>query len=338
MWRSLLPRVSGSGALPFVLAVVLTLFVASPAPAAPSSAVRTRWSTVTLGPFVLPAAPVGAATSRQVTLPVFPKPCGECIATAIYPRLVYAGGPGPDKSAGVVLHHVFAMDPARRAAGCAPFGEGVFGFGDDMTPTVLPAGYGIAVRPDNWAGALMLMNWGSRPRVVSVELNFAVVPANTPGMHPLSPVVLNIAPCRSNSEYDVPAGPSSATRTWTSTISGRVISVAAHLHPGATGAVLENLTTHQTLCFNRPTYGQGAAADRLTRISKCAWDSLGVIRKGDRIRLTVCYDPPRPLSGVMGSAGLRVEPTSDLTPGTAPPPRMTARRFATVPEGVRPDP
>ena len=98
--------------------------------------------------------------------------------------------------------------------------------------------------------------------------------------------------------------------------------------------MVENLTTGRRICVNRATYGSGMLADSVTSMSTCSWDSLGVVHKGDRLRMTTFYDAPRPLHGVMGIVGLSVYETNDVAGGTAAPAAMRRGPDTEVPSGV----
>jgi hypothetical protein len=75
----------------------------------------------------------------------------------------------------------------------------------------------------------------------------------------------------------------------------------------------------------------------VTGMSSCSWDSLGVVHRGDDLRLTSLYDAPRALSGVMGIMLIAVYETDDLGGGTTAPPRMRRTPDTTVPAQIADD-
>jgi len=295
-------------------------------------------TTVRLGPFVLPPAPLGAAHQNRV-LPSVPKPCADCWITGVEPRVVYPDGSRADMDSGVMLHHLVIAEPGQADVTCArtdgvgALGRRIFASGNERTPIALPAGFGFKVDPGRWVGVIELMNHSTTPRTVYFEAVVHHVPAATPGMKSVTPVWLDVNNC-ANSQYDVPAGPSATPWDWRSTIRGRVVAAAGHVHSGGQGVVLDNATTGQRICASRATYGAAEMAGMVTSMSVCSWDSLGVVRPGDDLRITSLYNAPRPLSGVMGIMLIAVYETSDLIGGTRAPASMRRTPTTKVPGDV----
>ncbi len=300
---------------------------------------RTHWR---LGPFLLAPAPLGTAHFSLV-IPASAKPCEACFITRMEPHLVYADGTRADMDhGGVILHHLVAYDTLRSDPTDPPCGVHMLrpelASGDERTPLEVPAGYGFLIAPDPWTAIAELMNTSRVHREVYFDAYVDHVPATTPGIKPVVPVALNIAPC-TNSEYSVPAGRSTATARWISTITGRIVAAGGHMHAGGVGVVLTNTSTGRRICSSRARYGTddgaiGPMANMLTSMSTCEWDSLGTVVAGQTLEISSIYDTPRPLSGVMGIIGMAIYETTDLTGGTPAPARMRATPGTKVPAGI----
>jgi hypothetical protein len=315
---------------------------AGPALGARPAGQKTTWR---LGPFLLPPAPLGSAHLNRPRIELT-KPCEDCFITGFVPRLVYADGTHADMRTGVMLHHVGLFDPSRPdpANQRCSWGGPVFGSGDERSPWFdLPAGYGFKVTPGPWAGFAEMMNHGSVAREVYLEADVFTLPASTPGIKPVTPVMLSVADACSTMEYSVAAGRTATSMTWTSPLTGRIVWGLGHVHPGGMGVVLSNASTGARICASRAGYGtpQGSHPDPLanmvTSMSTCSWDSLGTVRAGERLEVTSLYDAPRPLDGVMGIMTIAVHETSDLKGGTRAPASMRRVPDTKVPPGVGDD-
>jgi hypothetical protein len=312
---------------------------AAPAPAA---AAAPQVTTVKVGPFVLPPAPMGSLPEQNRFVPAVPKPCTDCFITGVVPELVYADGTRADMDTGVMLHHLVIFEPGKadvtcgRTHGIGALGRRIFASGDERTPFTLPTGFGFRVDPGRWTGVVELMNHSNTAKTVFFEAVVTHVPGSTPGMKPVTPVWMDVADC-SNSQYAVPAGHSATPWTWNSTLTGRIVAAAGHVHPGGQGVVVDNASTGQRICASRATYGKGMFAGMVTAMSGCSWDSLGVVHKGDNLRLTSIYDAPRSLSGVMGIMVMAVYETTDLASGTPAPASMRRTPDTAVPADIADD-
>jgi hypothetical protein len=297
---------------------------------------------VRVGPFVLPPAPLGTLPEHNRFVPTVPKPCSDCFITAVVPKLVYADGSRADMDNGVMLHHLVIFEPGKsdvtcgRTHGIGALGRRIFASGDERTPIALPRGFGFRVDPGRWTGVVELMNHSDTAKTVFFEADVTHVPAATPGMKPVTPVWLDVNDC-SNSQYSVPAGRSATPWDWQSTLTGRVVAAAGHVHAGGQGVTLDNRTTGQRICSSRAGYGSGMFAGMVTSMSSCSWDSLGVVRNGDDLRITSLYDAPHPLSGVMGIMLIAVYETKDLTSGTPAPAGMRRTPDTPVPADIADD-
>ena len=281
-----------------------------------------RW-----GPFVLlPAGAGGDADHANVVIPDGPKPCTGCYVVGVEPDLVYADGRSANLDTGVMLHHAvfFASDRVDATCGGArgfrELGERFFAAGNERTGGVLPDGFGYPVTSAPWNGVFHVMNHSAVPQTVFVELRIRWV---RDGVAPVRPVWLDMGNC-GTSEYEVPAGPSSRHWTWTSTLTGRVLSAGGHVHDGGVRTTLSNATTGQRLCTSWAAYNtKPAYMGSLDTMSVCSWDSLGTVRAGEVLDLEAAYDTQAALPDAMGIMLAYVVETDDLAAGTPAPPEVT---------------
>ena len=322
---------------------------AAAADAAAAQPTKSTKSTMRIGPFHLAPTPLGTLPHQNRVIPNIAHPCTDCYITGITPRLVYADGTKADMSTGVMLHHLVIADTSKRDLTCAredgigAIGRRIFASGDERTPFSLPAGYGFRVTPGRWIGIVELMNHSPLPRDVFFEADVYHVPASGPGakagMKNVTPVWLDIANCL-DSEYSVPAGRTAMDWSWVSSITGKVVAAAGHVHAGGVGTILTNGTTKRRMCSSEAAYGtpgakeHDALANMVTRMSGCSWDKLGTVRKGEKLTLTSIYDAPTKMDGVMGIMLLAVHETADLDSGSAAPKAMRATPDTKVPAGV----
>ena len=339
-----------------LLAVALTagLLTASVAAATPQRepqpvGQKTTWR---LGSFVLPPAPLGLAQVNHPEIELA-KPCEDCLITGFVPRLVYADGTPADMRTGVMLHHIGLFDPLRPdpAEQRCSWGGPIFGSGDEREPWfVMPPGFGYRPAPGPWMGFAELMNHGPVTREVHLEADVYSVPASTPGVKTVTPIMLSVADACASMEYDAPAGRSVRSMTWTAPVTGRIVWALGHVHAGGMGVMLTNASTGKRICGSRAGYGSAGEAssgehshpeagsdpmaNQVTSMSTCSWDSLGTVRAGEKLVVTSLYDSPRPLPGVMGIMSLAIHETSDLAGGTPAPASMRRVPDTKVPAAV----
>ncbi|HZT66575.1 MAG TPA: hypothetical protein VFA11_12385 [Acidimicrobiales bacterium] len=283
-------------------------------------------SVVRYGPIPLPPASMGGGLHDLVS-PAFPKPCDNCLMTGVIPDMVYADGSPANIDTGVMLHHIVLFDNSKddytcpRWDGVGVLGRRIFASGNERTAFSLPAGFGLPVGTQQWAGLFDLMNMTAQVRNVYLQFTVYHVPATSPGIRQVVPVWLDENNC-SNSEFSVPAGRSDTTWTWTSSLTGRVVLAGGHLHDGGVSITLTDTTRGERICTAVAGYGtkphyQGNI-DSMQPV--CRWDRLAVVTAGDSLRLDALYNPPHPESGVMGIMLIDIYPTNDLNGGSPPPP------------------
>ncbi|MDQ3932890.1 MAG: hypothetical protein M3252_08660 [Actinomycetota bacterium] len=296
-------------------------------------------TTVSYGPFLLPPAPpapsaagqrVGGARLGESHLNLLlynvPKPCQDCFITSLRPDLVDPDGRSANLDTGVMLHHAVWFQSGRPDTTCGPdtlvgrVGQRFFATGNERTGGRFVPGFGYHVGDSSWALIVELMNHTDQPKTVNLTLEVTWRPSSA-DMEPLTPVWLDVDNCR-DSEYSAPAGPSRAQWRWTSTLRGRVISAAGHLHDGGIQTVLANLGTKRDICTSAAGYGRNAAyRGSIESMSACNWDAIGTVREGEVLALDAYYDLPSARDDVMGIMVAYVYETADLLGGTPRPPQ-----------------
>lgn len=331
-------------ALAAVAVIAAGAVVGSQARAADVARAHAGHGTVTemkIGPFVLPPAPMGAVHGQNIPIPRIEKPCEDCYIIAVDPDLKFADGRRAAMADGVMLHHMVIFEPSKPDPTCGRSGIGalgrrVFAAGDERTSFHLPEGFGYKVDSSRWTGIAELMNHSAQPQTVFLTAKVTHVPADKPGMKPVTPVWLDVANC-SDSQYTVPKGKSATPWTWTSDLTGRIIEAGGHVHAGGIGLTLDNATTKKRICSSQAGYGEGAHAGMVTSMSVCSWDSLGTVRAGETLKLTSLYDSPRQMSGVMGIMLIAVYETDDLNGGTEAPAHFRETPTTKVPAKIADD-
>ncbi|MBI2167916.1 MAG: hypothetical protein HYU28_00215, partial [Actinobacteria bacterium] len=211
-------------------------------------------------------------------------------------------------------------------------GRRILAAGNERTTGSFPAGFGYHVGANDWwSGIFEIMNMEQSPQSVYVEMTVRYLPGDDPSVKGTEPVWVDVDNCE-DSEIDVPAGRTTTTWDWTSTMTGRVVFTAGHVHDGGLSTTLSNATAGTRMCRSVAGYGTKPEFDgHIESMSTCSWDRLGSIRDGDTIRLDTVYDTPEALEGVMGIMMFWVYETDDLNGGTPAPDSVTS-----PPEGAAP--
>ena len=310
----------GTGAHGHPEAAVPSVVTAPPSQAI-GPAADDRWSTVLYGPFVLPPKSLGGMLHVSLIQPTLARPCTDCFLTSVTPDLVYGDGRTANLDTGPMLHHAVWARPLVPDATCggAPvfglIGERFFASGNERTPWVMPTGFGYRIGGDPWNLITEIMNHSEELRIVFVKLDVTHRPAPDPGIEEVKPLWMDVANC-STSEYAVPAGASESSWSWRSSLTGRVVSAAGHLHDGGTRISLVNESTGTHLCTSAARYGtRPGSLGTLDSMTSCVWDSLGAVRNGDVLGLRSAYETAQPASDVMGIMLVYVHPTDDVGGG-----------------------
>lgn len=300
-----------------------------------------RSATLSYGPFLLPPAPFGSPAAGQrvggarireahlnLVLKDVKKPCEDCFLTSLRPDLVYPDGRSANLDSGAMLHHAVWFQAGQPDKTCGPetlvgrAGQRFFAAGNERTGAVFVPGFGHYVDDSSWTLIVELMNHTSTPKTVNLTLEVTWLP-HSPQVKPLTPIWLDVDNCR-DSDYSAPAGPSRTQWRWTSTLTGRIISAAGHLHDGGIKTVLTNLTTGQAVCTSLAGYGRNPAyRGSIESMSTCNWDAIGTVRAGEILAVDAYYELPAPHEDVMGIMLAYVYETVDLSGGTPPPPQTS---------------
>jgi stress up-regulated protein Nod 19 len=164
------------------------------------------------------------------------------------------------------------------------------------------------------------MNHSAAAQSVFFRLKVRWSSAEAGGIRPVTPIWLDMNNCRT-SEYAVPAGPSASHWTWTSNLTGRILSTAGHVHDGGVRTTLTNQTTGQHICTSWAGWGKKAAYQgSIESMSGCTWDRVGTVKKGEVLDLESVYDSPKAVPDAMGIMMAFVYETEDLAAGTPAPP------------------
>jgi hypothetical protein len=294
----------------------------------PGDAPVGTWADVRYGPFVVtPAGAGGDADHANIAVPSLPKPCTNCFLLEFQPDLVYADGTSANLDTGMMLHHAVLFSAGRPDATCGPdqpfpgkLGQRFFASGNERTPGLFPPGFGYYVDGGNWSGIFHVMNHGAEPKSVFFRVKVRWSPASAGGIRPLTPIWLDMNNCRT-SEYSVPAGQSSSHWTWTSNLTGRILSTAGHVHDGGVRTTLTNQTTGEHICTSWAGWGTKAAFQgSIESMSGCTWDRVGTVKKGEVLDLESVYNSSKPVPDAMGIMMAFIYETEDLAAGTPAPP------------------
>jgi hypothetical protein len=315
-----------------------TTEVAAAQPAAATPAVTGIKASVRYGPFLMPPADAGGDAHYNRILTNVAKPCSNCYIVKATPNLVYADGSDANLDTGAMLHHAVWTRPSRpdytcdRNSAIGSQGERFFASGNERTVMRLPAGFGYFVGTDSWTLIAEIMNHSDQARAMYVTLDVLYRPASDK-LRKVTPVWMDIDNC-GDSQYSIPAGRSNQLWTWESTITGRVVSTAGHVHNSGIKTVLTNETTHQEMCTSVAGYGKKAEyMGSIESMSDCVWDKIGIVREGEKLGLRAFYDSAKAQYDVMGINIAFVYETSDLAGGTTPPRSDAPREQSPPPSG-----
>jgi hypothetical protein len=307
-------------------------------PAAATPAVTGIKASVRYGPFLMPPADAGGDAHYNRILTNIAKPCSNCYIVKATPNLVYADGSPANLDTGAMLHHAVWTRPNRpdytcgRNSAIGSQGERFFASGNERTVMRLPAGFGYFVGTDSWTLIAEIMNHSDQTKAMYVTLDVLYRPASDK-LRDVRPVWMDIDNC-ADSQYSIPAGKSNKLWTWQSSITGRVISTAGHVHNSGIKTVLTNETTHQVMCTSIAGYGtKPAYMGSIESMSDCVWDKIGTVRKGEKLGLRAYYESAEAQYDVMGINIAFVYETSDLAGGTTPPRSDTPREQSPPPSG-----
>ncbi len=306
--------------------------------AAPPPAVTGIKASVRYGPFLMPPANAGGEQHYNRILTNVAKPCSNCYIVKATPNLIYADGSNANLDTGAMLHHAVWTRPSRpdytcsRNSAIGSQGERFFASGNERTVMQLPAGFGYFVGTDSWTLIAEIMNHSNQGRAVYITLDVLYRPASDK-LRKVTPIWMDIDNC-GDSQYAIPAGKSNTLWTWTSSITGRVVSTAGHVHNSGIKTVLTNETTKQLMCTSVAGYGtKPQFKGSIESMSDCVWDRIGVVRKGEKLGIRAYYDSAEAQYDVMGINIAMVYETTDLAGGSTPPDFSAPREQSPPPSG-----
>ena len=121
-----------------------------------------------------------------------------------------------------------------------------------------------------------------------------------PGVRPLTPVWWDLNNC-GNSQVNVPMDYSDTHWDWSSTVAGRVVAIAGHVHDNGISIAAENVTRGTKICTSRAGYQKGsmfAPAGRGSGVDRFHPADWGHMTRGDHPDATLAS-----YEGHIGSVG-----------------------------------
>ena len=236
------------------------------------------------------------------------KPCTGCSLIGVTPDLVYTDGTKATISQGPMLHHAMfaAQSSGKSDATCAGSGPGLLGerffaSGDERTAidlTSLPYGYKVN-STETWNMVFDLMNWETTSKTVKIRMTWKYATGtDSSSRGALRPVWLDQAQCSLNSYIEVPIGLSDMHYDWKSTISGKLIAAAGHIHDHGVNEELTNQSTGGTLLCNSVAGYGGAGYEtpdgrkHVSSMGVCTGNPIASVSKGQTLRLHTIYNVP----------------------------------------------
>ncbi|MGH2980161.1 MAG: hypothetical protein ACRDLQ_11085 [Solirubrobacterales bacterium] len=216
---------------------------------------RVRYGFSSTSNFVLPAGNWVHNALRHDA----PSPCTNCYITDMVPSLVYVNdanhpdGTPANLDTDAMMHHFVLINRQRPDPVCpgglqGQIGERFFASGNERSQMHLPAPFGYQNSRSTWSLISHVINKGSVTKSLNIEIVFQY---RTTGAAETKPLWWDIDGCV-DSEYTTPVGYHDATVDWTSTVGGRLIGMAGHMH--------DVDVTNSTPCVNHcPEKGHGIA-------------------------------------------------------------------------------
>ncbi len=167
-----------------------------------------------------------------------PAPCTNCVVTDMVPNLVYMNDPNhPDGTSAnldtdALMHHFVMINGGRADPVCpgglqGQLGERLFAAGNERSQLHLPSPFGYSNGSNaNWRLISHVVNKGAVQKSLGIEITYQY---RTTGGVDAKPLWLDIDGC-GDSDYTTPVGYADTTADWVSTVSGRMIGMAGHMH------------------------------------------------------------------------------------------------------------
>jgi hypothetical protein len=216
---------------------------------------RVRYGYSTTQEFVLH----GGGSFHNVLRHDVPSPCTNCWITDIVPSLVYVNdanhpdGTDANLDTDAMMHHFVLINRQRPDPVCpgglaGQIGERFFASGNERSQMHLPSPFGYQNGRSTWSLISHVINKGTAIKSLNIQLVFQY---RTSGAAEAKPLWWDIDGC-GDSEYTTPTGYHDATVDWTSTVGGRFIGMAGHMHD-------VDVTNSQPCVQHCPEKGHGIA-------------------------------------------------------------------------------
>jgi hypothetical protein len=179
----------------------------------------------------------GGSSYHNVLRHDVPAPCTNCWITDIVPSLVYVNDANhPDGTAAnldtdAMMHHFVLINRQRPDPVCpgglaGQIGERFIAAGNERSQMHLPSPFGYQNSRSTWSLISHVINRGTQTKSLNIQLVFQY---RTSGAAEAKPLWWDIDGCV-DSEYTTPTGYHDATVDWTSTVGGRFLGMAGHMH------------------------------------------------------------------------------------------------------------
>jgi hypothetical protein len=306
-----------------LLVCALALFAV---PATANATITTK--TIEYGPWTIPAGSgdphdhMGAGMISNQIVQNIAKPCTGCTIIGITPDLVYTNGSQATVSEGPMLHHAafMAQSSGKVDATCGNSGPGLLGerffaSGDERTQvdlTSLPYGYKVN-STETWNMIIDLMNWATTTKTVKLKMTWKYATGtDATSRSALRPVWLDVDGCSMDSLISVPEGFSDTHTEWKSTIGGKLIGAAGHIHDHGVNVELTNKTAGESLLCNSVAGYGGAGYEtpdgrkHVSSMSLCTGNPVATVTKGETLRLHAIYNVPAGHMAIDDAMGIMI--------------------------------
>jgi Stress up-regulated Nod 19 len=294
------------------LALLVCALAVLAVPATAGATIATK--TIDYGPYTIPAGngdphdhENAGMISNQIVSNIA-KPCTGCTIIGVTPDLVYTDGTKATISQGPMLHHaMFAAQSTGKSdvtcgsSGPGALGERFFASGDERTPvdlTSLPYGYKVN-STETWNMVFDLMNWETTSKTVKIRMTWKYATGtDSSSRGALRPVWLDQNQCSLNSYITVQNGLWDFHYDWKSTIGGKLIAAAGHIHDHGVNNELTNQSTGGTLLCNSvatyggPGYETKDGRKHVSGMNVCTGNPIASVSKGQTLRLHTIYNVP----------------------------------------------
>ncbi len=207
--------------------------------------------------------------------------------TAYHPRMVNAAG---DRLPGSLLHHVAFWNLNRKDFLCPGHNEHIFGAGGEMNDWPKLPGIGYRVRRGDQIRITSMFHDPSDmdypDAYLEVQIEYTRADAGEP-LRSVYPAWFDVKEC-GDSSFDIPAGQTVRTGTFTLLYSGTLLGAGGHLHDYGRQLVLTDAARKRHIAV---LDAETDAAGRLLSMPVKTFGATGYrINKGDVVAVTARYD------------------------------------------------